>query len=893
MMSLLRSMLAGLRSMFREAKVSQELDEELRGFLEMAAEEKMKQGMSRKGALRAVRLERGSLEVTKEVVWSARWESVAETSWQDLRFAVRMLRKNPGFSSVAVLTLAIGIGANATIFAFVNTLLFRPPGGVASADQLVSVWNRLPNGNQTQFSYPEYTYFRDHNKVFSGLLAYSSDPVHVSWAQPGQTGVANAQLVSANYFSLLGVKPILGRGFLPSEDATAEAVPVVVLSYRFWHARLNSDPNVVGKTLTFNGHPFVVVGVASEELTGLQPGFAPEFWTPMMMQSVIIPGEDQLTNREGYWIFAVGRLKPGVSRSQAQGNMSVLARQLNLEYPGTRKDWDASVFSNTGVPPEFRLYALGFGALLMFIVGLVLLIACTNVANLLLSRGFVRSKEMAVRAALGASRGRLVRQLLIEAVLLAIAAGGVGITFIFWTGPLVLKLLPPIEMLSVVHIDLAADWRVICFTMFVALAAGVSFGFVPALRSSRVNVVSRLKEEPRSDYHGSRLRNFLVVTQVALSLALLASTGLCVRSLLNAQSINPGFNPNNRLMVSLNPGMEGYSETRGRAFYRELLDRIAVMPGVRSASLASWLPLGFTNLSAPVYIEGHQPASDFSSTPVPYTRVGSGYFAAMGIPLLRGREFGRADDNNAPGVAIVNEEFARRYWPGQDPMGKHITVDLKTHDSLEVVGVAPTGKYARLNESPQPFMYWPLLRSYSPEATLVVQTSGSSNASMLSAVKSEIQTVEPDVPIVQAETLDEYMSVPLFSARLSASLLGAFGLLALAMATAGLYSAIAYSVSQRTHEIGIRIALGARRKDILWQIVREGGRLALIGVAIGSAGSLILGRLLASLLYGVSPAEPFVLASVVALWMFVALTACYVPARRAMRVDPMVALRYE
>jgi predicted permease len=455
-----------------------------------------------------------------------------------------------------------------------------------------------------------------------------------------------------------------------------------------------------------------------------------------------------------------------------------------------------------------------------------------------------------------------------------------------------MKLVPPMQELSVVHLDLAADWRVIAFTMLIALVAGVCFGLLPAFKSSKVDVLSTLKEDARTGCRKVRVRNVLVVTQVAVSLTLLAGASFCLRSLSNAQSINPGFDPHHRVMISLNPELVGYSETRGRTFYRELLDRIAVTHGVQSASLVSWLPLGFSSLRAPAYIDGVQYSPTSAPPFVAYTRVAPGYFAAMGIPLLRGRDFASTDTDKAPGVVIVNEEFARRFWPGDNPLGKHIVVNLQTHDSLEVVGVAQTGKYRTLSERPQAFMYWPLLRYYSARATLVIQTVGS-DASMLATVKQEIQRVDPYVPIVDAGTLDGYMSVPLFSARLTASLLGAFGLLALALAAAGLYSAVAYSVSQRTHEIGIRMALGARRWDVLWQIIREGGRLALLGVGIGSAGAVVLGRLIASLLYGVSAADPLVLTSAALVWISIALVASYIPARRAVNLDPLITLRYE
>jgi predicted permease len=698
------------------------------------------------------------------------------------------------------------------------------------------------------------------------------------------------QLVSGNFFSVLGVKPALGRSFLPEEDQIPLRNPVVVLNDTFWRSRLGSDVRVIGRSLTLNGYSFSVVGVAPANFSGIETGFVPDFWVPIMMQRQISPAMDLLTNRTGYWLFLVGRPDPGVTLDQAQANLSVLEKQLAQAFPKSNKGWDAAVMPVVGIPPEFREFAVPFTALLMAVVGLILLIACANAANLLLAKAARRSREMAVRSALGAGRGRIIRQMLTESAMLSLTAGVVALWLSVLAGPLLLKLKP--AMLSFIDIQLPVDWRVLAFTLLVSLLAGFAFGLAPALGSSKVDVISRLQEETTGSHAGGRIRNVLVTGQIAVCTVLLIGAGLCLHSLTSAASVDRGFQVNNRLVVTLDLDILGYSESRGRAFYDQLVQDVKRLLGVRSATVANHLPLGFASMATVVAIDGYQPSPGLPGIPIGFMGVGPGYFHTMGTPLLHGREFSRQDNDTSAGVAIINEAMAQRYWPGHDPIGKQIFLTFGKRQRLEIVGVAATGKYRNLREEPQPFMFRPFSQVYEPQAVLAVQTAGDPTL-MLATVEREIHKLDANLPVLDAETLAQYMSIPLFVARITGTLLGAFGLLALVLAAVGLSGVVAYFVSLRTREIGVHLALGAERGDVLKLVVKQGMRLSVAGVIIGLAAALVVSRLLSSLLYGIRPTDPVTYIAVAFLLSVVTLLASYIPARRATKVDPMVALRYE
>jgi putative ABC transport system permease protein len=813
--------------------------------------------------------------------------------WQDLRFGARMLLKKPGFTAVAVLSMALGIGANATIFSFINELLLRPPA-VERPEQLLEVWNhhRQRGSSFDSFSglsYPEYEHYRDQNQVFSEMLAFGDDPVSLSWSRKGQGEIIQGQYVSGNFFSCLGVKAALGRTFAPEEDRTSGTHPVVVLSHAFWQEQLGADPNVIGSTMTLNGFSFNVVGVAPKGFAGLMIGVMPDVWIPLMMGPQTTRDPDLLTRRSGHWIFGVGRLKPGLASTQATADLNVLSRQLARSYPKNNEMYEPAIFPATLLPGPARGYVSAFSGLFMLVAALVLLIACANAASYLLARATARRREIAVRAALGASRARLVRQTLAESVLLACFSGGMGWLLARWTAPLLLSLKPQTLPL---RFDVSPDYRVIGFTLLVSLLAGLLFGLAPAWQGTRIDLATSLKDGASGGgVRKSRLRSLLVVGQVAVCSLLLVGSGLCLRSLLHAQSIDIGFETGNRLIATLDLSSLGYSEDKGKAFFDTLIERTKTIPGVESASLASHLPLGTVSWGEFINVEGHQPLPGESGFRVNSMSVGPEYFKTMGTTVLRGREFTARDTEGAPGVVIINEETARRFWPDRDPVGASLTMGSgKEERRFEIVGVVKNGKYRSLGEQPRHFLYHPILQGYYARSTLVAKTSGDP-ASLMAAVRREIGALDPNVAPTQLGTLEDHMTFTLFPARVSSVLLGVFGLLALVLALVGLSGLIAYSVSQRTREIGVRIALGAGTRDVLKLVIGEGVMLTLIGMTIGLAAALGLTRFLSDLLYGVSAVDPLIFGVITLLLIGIALFACWLPARRATKVDPMVALR--
>jgi predicted permease len=811
--------------------------------------------------------------------------------WQDLRFGARMLLKRPGFTAIVVMSMALGVGANATIFSFVNELLLRPPA-VERPEELLEFWNHnrkrgSPFDSFSGLSYPEYEYYRDHNQVFSETLAFDGDPAFISWSRKGQGEVIQGQYVSGNFFSCLGVKAALGRAFAPEEDRTPGTHPVVVLSDAFWQKQLGADPNVVGSTMTLNGFSFDVIGVAPKGFTGLLIGAMPDVWIPLMIGPQTRRDPELLTRRSAHWIFGVGRLKTGSTSTQATADLNLLSQS----YQDNNKRYEPAIFPATLTPGPLRGYVNVFSGLLMLVVALVLLIACANAASYLLAQATARRREIAVRAALGASRSRLVRQTLAESMLLACISGGLGWLLAKWTAPLLLSLAPSTLPL---RFTVSPDHRVFGFTLLVSLSAGLLFGLGPAWQGTRIDLTTSLKDGTSGGgARKSRLRSALVIGQVAVCSLLLVGSGICLRSLLNAQSIDIGFEPGNRLITTLNLSSVGYSEEKGKAFFDNLIEKTKAIPGVESASLTSHLPLGTVSWGELVNVEGHQPPPGDNGFRVNSMSVGPDYFRTMGTTVMRGREFTARDAKGAPGVVIINEEMARSFWPNRDPVGTVLTMGSGTEEQrFEIVGVVKNGKYRSLGEQPRHFLYHPILQGYYARSTLVVKTSGDP-ASLMAAVRREIGALDPNVAPTQLGTLEEHMAFALFPARVSGVLLGVFGLLALILALVGLSGLIAYSVSQRTREIGVRMALGAGTRDVLKLVIGEGMLLTLIGMAIGLAAALGLTRFLSDLLYGVSAVDPLTFGLIALLLVGVALSACWLPARRATKIDPMVALRCE
>ncbi len=818
-----------------------------------------------------------------------------ETLSQDIRFALRTMMKNPGFTAVAVLSLALGIGANTTIFTLLNAVLLAPLP-VERASELVAVYTTDQVGigglgGVLPMSYLNFKDFRQQNQYFGDMAAYSL-PNPVSLITTGEPQQAFAELVTGNYFNVLGVKPAIGRVFLPDEDTKPGGDPVVVLSHGFWQRRFGGDPSTVGRTVSLNGTTFTVIGIAPDGFKGVNSLFSPDMWAPSMMYAQVLPAQFRswIDERRALLFFVAARLKPGSTIAQAEANLKTIAGTLEREYPAPNKGRSVTLrpLAQATIFPGIRdAFVLG-GAVLMTIVALVLLIACSNVANLLMARASARRQEIAVRIALGANRARLARQLLTESVLLAVLGGALGLVVAMAGRDGIWSLRPP--FLAQNFVDLTIDGRVLSFTVLVSLATGLIFGLMPALQASRPDVVSALNEETRSGGVSRRralIGRVLVVAQVALSVVALVAAGLFLRSLQRANDIDAGFDVNHLAIVAVNPGQGGYDAPRSQQFFRTVHDRLLSVGGVQSAAWASSAPLtgGFFKT---VIKEGEDPESKAGRNIVTTIVSSPGYFQTTGIPLLRGRDFNDADRDGSIRVAVVNQTLADRLWPNEDPIGKRFRFYTDSFYQ-QVVGLVKTSKYTTLGEDPQPAAYVPLEQNAADLMVLVVNTG--QPAAVLGTVQHEIRTIDSHVPLTNPFTMQEILRQSLWPARLAAILLGVLGALALVLASVGVYGLMAYAVAQRTREIGVRMALGANRSQVLTMVLRQAMSLVVIGVVIGVAGALAVSRVVARLLFGLSTTDPATFGSVGAILLFVALIASLIPAWRASRLDPLVALR--
>jgi predicted permease len=812
--------------------------------------------------------------------------------WQDVRYGVRMLRKNPGFAAVVILSCTLGIGANITIFSLVNSLLLRPLPGVTEPDQLVAVYGSRQGRGYFEMSYPDIIDYREQNKVFTGIAASAVHAMAVSPNNQEARQVTGA-LVTANYFDVLGVKPIAGRFFLPEEDRTPDTHPVAVISYNLWKGYFNSNPSLVGTAIKINGHSFNVIGIAPESFQGTITGLATDVWAPVMMHKSLLPGAD-IQNREAAWLLGTGRLKAGMSMGQARADLETIASNLAQSYPVTNKERGVSVASVSGVHPEIRGTIAAFLTILMVVVGLVLLIAATNVASLLLARSVGRRREISIRIALGASRWRIVRQLLTESVLLALLGGAFAVLITHWLTDLLLAFKPTEIPFS---LDLSQDIRVFIFAFVLSFVVGTVFALVPALQATKVDVASDLKEENLfQGYRRSRLRSFAIVVQVALSLVLLITAGLFVRSLSTATTLSPGFDTANMYVMPLNPTLVISDEVKLETFYRDLLARVGAIPGVRSVTLSRFIPMGGAADRVGVMAAGQEPPSEGRQPPgIFYNLIAPNYFNALDFPVVRGRAFTDQDRAGSPNVIIVNEAMARQFWPDEEPIAKRVRI---RDQEFEVVGVAKNIKYRSLVEEPRPYFYVPALQSKvaqfpAEEMLLQVRTENQNSQSVTQQVRKEVQSLEPNLPLFGMTTMDERMRSSLLPTQLAGTILGISGALALLLSVFGIYGLVSYSVAQRTREIGVRIAIGAQKKDIFKLIIVQTMKLIVIGLIFGLIGAFILTRATASLLYGVSPTDATTFILITLLLMLVALIACSFPARKAIKVDPIDALRYQ
>jgi predicted permease len=820
--------------------------------------------------------------------------------FQDLKFGARLLAKSRGFTVIAALSLALGIGANTTIFTLVNAVLLNPLP-VEDPAQLVSVWttDERNTGNGLGFlqtSPMNFRDLRDKNDVFSGVAGHFGLPLNITG------GVGNpeqifGEMVTGNFFTVLGARPLIGRGFLADEDAVPGEKLVAVLGYGEWQKRYGGDPAIVGRTISLNGGTFTVVGVMPRGFKGANAIGAPAVWIPYMTYPVTTTGFfrelAQPNNRRGLVFNVVGRLKPRVTVQQAEANLKTLARQLEQEYPNDNTGRNVTLvpLAQATINPGFRDNIVKAGGLLMTIVGLVLLIACANVANLLLARATARQKEIAVRLSLGAGRGRLMMQLLTEGTLLALIGGAAGLLLAYWAQGLLWSFRPP--FLQADAIDLHPDTRVLVFTLGVSLVTGIVFGLAPAIQASRPDLVVELKEKTSAPAGSSRLlslRNVLVAAQIALSLVALVGAGLFLRSLQHAQRITPGFDADHLAVLSFDLGAQGYTEERGRQFQQRVLERAASVPGVQSATVASVVPLFQGGFARTVFLEGQDASDRRAGRLVQISVVGARYFETVGIPLLRGRTLAATDQPNTPIAVVINETMAKKFWPDQDAIGKRFKFfgqDFFT----QVVGIAKDSKYNFIGEEPTPFIYQATTQVYQPQLSLFVKAA--QPPAVLGTVRGEVQQLDRNLPLTGVFTLSEIFDQSLWAPRMAASLLAVFAGLSLVLAVIGIYGVMAYAVSQRTRELGIRMALGASRGDVLRLVVFQGFRVTLLGVAIGLAASFAVTRLIATLLFDVSPTDVVTFTAVPLLLAVAALGASYLPALRATRIDPMVALRYE
>ena len=807
---------------------------------------------------------------------------------QDMRYGWRQMMRRPGLTAIAVLTLGLGIGANVMMYSWLDGRLRHLVPGVVDSGRVVALNGASRTRADLSTSYPDFVDFRSRRVAsVEDLIAYSFVPMNMR--TDGDPQRVFGEIVSANYFEVLGVRPALGRLFRPEEGETPNRYPVAVFSYNFWQRRFAGDPSVIGRPVTLNGHAFTVVGVAAEGFHGTEPYLNLDLWAPLMMQPALVARTDLLDSRSQHWLQTMVRLKPGMSLARAQADLDLVARDLVRAY-GDDSNQAVKLYELWRAPSMGGVAVTGVMGIQLAVAGVVLLIACANVANLLLASAATRQRETAVRLTLGASRARLVQQLLTESTLLAMAGGAAGILFAYWTRNIASWFVPPAPL--PIEINPAIDGVVLVFAAGVTTATALVFGLVPALQGSATSVVSALKESAASvtaSPRRARLRQALVVAQVALSLLLLISAGLFLRTLVNAQSADPGFSTRRGLVSAIDLQPAGYDVARGRVFQQQLLDRVRELRGVEAATIAQRMPLGFGGSSdMNVSVEGYTPSPN-EEVIAYFNRVGSDYLRTMGIGLVAGREFGDRDTAGTPDVVIINETLAHRYFAGRNPIGGRIRAGSR---SLEVVGVARDGKYVNITDGPRIYLYLPITQWYRPDAVLVVKTEGDP-AGIVPQLHTTVRSLDANIPLFDVRTIAEHLEVSVFLQRMIASLLGAFGVLALLLSTVGLYGVIAAIASQRSAEIGMRMALGATRGNIMSLILKQAMGMTGLGVVIGISAALGITRLFKSLLVGVSATDSVSFGGTTLLLVLVALLASYLPARRAAATDPLQALRNE
>ena len=798
----------------------------------------------------------------------------------DLRFALRRLRQAPGFTTVTVATLALAIGANTTTFSALNQFLLRPLP-VDRPKELVYLNNR----RGVTLSYPSYRTFRDRTRTLSGLFGYRIQAVGLS------QGTKNAYIwgyeATGNYFDVLGVRAIVGRTLTPEDDSRASPHAVIVISYASWQSRFAGDTNIAGKTVKLNGLDYTIVGVAPKGFSGTEVLLTPEFWVPMSMEPQIEPGNDWLDRNGTQNVWVAGRMMPGVTAKQAEADLNVIAADL-IRADRFNEGMHIHLTPPGLIGAALRGPVLGFASVLMALAGLVLLIACVNIAGMLLARAADRRKEISIRLALGAPRWNLIRQLLTESLLLSFAGAAAGVLVAQW----ILGILAAIRMpMSVpINTSLALDLRVLLFTIALCFVTTLLFGLAPAIQAARVDLLPALKNQTSERLRRVQFRDILVGAQVTLSLILLVGTVLVVRSLQSAVTIDIGFNPRHAVAVAFDVGLNGYSEARGKAFERRLTEQLSALPGIDSFALSNYLPLGIGQSNTSVYPEGKEVTPANRIPGCFYYNVTPGYFRTMGTRLVAGRDFDERDRAGATPVAIVNQALAHKLFPGQDALGRRLR-----HGGgplVQIVGIVQDGKYESLRDQSEPAIFWPRAQRYDAFMTVVAR-SPMPPADVIRRIQQTVASLDSTLPFFQADSLEDHLSVPLLPARIAAAMLGGFGVLAVILAGTGVYGMLAYAISRRTREIGIRVAIGATKAHVLSLVLRRALTIVAAASVLGAGLALAAGRFFGPILYGVSPKDPATYALALALMATIGLIACYVPARRALRIEASVALREE
>jgi predicted permease len=883
-----RTIVQRVAALFRRRRLERDLDQELRSHLEMSIALNLRNGMSPADARREALRSFGGVEQTKELYREQRELPMIETTFQDLRFGLRMLRRSPGFSILAILCLTLGIGANAAVFSWVEGILFRPYPSVSHQERLFALTGTARGqSGPTAISWPDLLDLQRSCTLIDSFIVNKIMGTTLSIGDRAERTVGS--IVSANYFDAIGVHPILGRGFEPGEDSGRNAHPVTVISYQLWQGRFKGDPQIIGKTQRLNGVLHTIVGVAPEGFYGTFVGWGMQFWVPTSMEEVFEAGGYKLEDRSARWIEAYVRLKPFVTADQAQGEISSVAKRLEADYPATNRGRSIKLWPLWQTPFNNAGTLLPTLEIMLVVVVFVLLIACANVANLLLVRSFARRHEMTVRLAIGAGRGRLVKQLFTEGLILSAFGGAGGLVIAHWCRH-ALVLLFPARAGVAMHLPGEIDWRVLALSAGVCLLATLLLGLVPAMQTSKIDLAGALKAES-AGVVGSRgrawVRSGLVLVQVSMSFVLLVGAGLLSQSLQKIRASSPGFSAHGVLLTAVDLVSAGYDAQRAQNFQDELIDRVKALPGVESAAFARMAPLSYGSFSStPIAVDGYQAPPEEQPT-VQYNEVGPDYLATMGIPLVSGREFTRADDESAALVSIVNETMAAQYWRGRNPIGERVQVKGRW---IQIVGVAKDSKYQSVRESPKSFFYVPRRQNFSVGAGLYIRTPLSPET-MATALAREVHALDANLSLYEVITLQEQVDRSTSTQLVAVTLVGVLGALALLLAAIGLYGVMSYAVSQSTRELGLRMALGADASNLLRLVISRGLALLAGGALLGASVALGLTRLLGNLLYNVSPRDPLAFGAAFAVMTIAALIACFLPAWRATRTDPARALR--